>query len=168
MYVPFPCSGTAAARQRADYRCRSTSRQQEPLRPSARPITMIGMRRTGVLLGILLMAVAGCTGSSPSSRPGPTHAPAAIEGHISGVLLISAMYTRTTAGTVTLDGPVSRLIRVGSDGRFAASVPAGQYRLTGHSPLYGSGAYPCKTVGDAPVTIAPAVTVAAQVVCVER
>ena len=148
-------------------RCRSASRQK-PLRPTRRPITMSGMKRTGVLLAIVLMAGAGCTGASSSSRPAPTNAPAATEGHISGVLLISAMYTKTTAGTVTLDGPVSRLVRVGSDGRFAASVPAGQYRLTGHSPLYGSGAYPCKTVGDAPVTVAAGATVAAQVVCVEK
>jgi hypothetical protein len=78
------------------------------------------------------------------------------------------MHTTTTTGTVTLAGPVSRLVRVGSDGHFDGSVPPGQYLLTGHSPLYGSGAYPCRTIGNAPVTVTAGATVAAQVVCVER
>ena len=140
--------------------------QQEPLRPTPRPMTMIGMKRAGVLLPMLLIAGTGCAGTSSSSAP--SSAPAAVEGHISGVLLISAMRTGTTAGTVALDGPVSRLLRVGADGRFAAAVPAGRYRLTGHSQLYGSGAYPCQRGGNAPVAVAAGTTVMAQVVCVEK
>jgi hypothetical protein len=52
------------------------------------------------------------------------------------------------SGTVVLSGGVSADHRdVGPDGTFRFSPPPGRYRLTGTSPSYGSGIYPCRANG---------------------
>lgn len=54
---------------------------------------------------------------------------------------------------MTLTAPgVHRDIPVGTSGSYSAAVPPGNYTVTGHSPLYQSGAGLCQATGAATVT----------------
>jgi hypothetical protein len=59
---------------------------------------------------------------------------------------------------VNIDGPVSRHVTVGPDGKYVAVLPVGTYAVTGGS---------CRTVADA-VTLAAGETVTADVICSVR
>ena len=50
-------------------------------------------------------------------------------------------------GSVTAGGTVRRTVRTDARGRFRLWLPAGRYRLTGHSPRYGAGRYLCRAAG---------------------
>ena len=52
------------------------------------------------------------------------------------------------------------------DGRFEIRLPFGNYKVTGTSPLFGSGAYECNVVPPPPVTVGDKTTTAVTVECV--
>jgi hypothetical protein len=56
-------------------------------------------------------------------------------------------------------------VSVGTDGRYAVTVPAGTYTVVGRSPLYQGGAAYCYAAK--PVTVGSGSTAAARVVCDE-
>ena len=74
---------------------------------------------------------------------------------------------RPLPGSVTIDGPVTQHVVVGSDGRYRVILPAGTYTVTGTSPQYNDGATNCRTDGDT-VTLTTGATVAADVSCEEK
>ena len=118
---------------------------------------------------VLLLLVAGCTSSNHNGIPRPTTS-VALTGQLAGVLLISSPMRTTypTSGSAELVGPVRRQLAIGSDGRFVAEVPPGQYRVTGHSPPYGNGAYDCIVSSGRSVQVSRGQTTQIEVVCLEK
>jgi hypothetical protein len=69
---------------------------------------------------------------------------------------------------VTISTPKGEYrVAVGRDGRYSVDVTAGTYRVTGTSPLYGSGSQPCSPLHPV-VTVAPYQDVHVDVLCQER
>jgi hypothetical protein len=69
-------------------------------------------------------------------------------------------------GTVTVSGGlVPYSMRVTTNGTFRFSLPPGDYRVSGASPLYGNGSATC---GGAAVRVKPNLTVSINVVCQEK
>jgi hypothetical protein len=59
------------------------------------------------------------------------------------------------AGKVTVSGKGVHLdVEVGQDGAYAINVPAGRYKVTGHSPsaVVNDREMPCRSLKDAQVT----------------
>ena len=72
---------------------------------------------------------------------------------------------RPVSGSVNIDGPVSRHVTVGPDGKYAAVLPVGTYAVTGAMGQdTSSSPGGCRTIADA-VTLAAGETVTADVVC---
>jgi hypothetical protein len=118
------------------------------------PSGMEHLRRAWLVGLVTALAVSGC--SSPAGRPGATgslseqqHGGAGVAlrvdvtGRLEGVGGPAPGAPRRWPGTVSWSGPTHGTVRVGTDGRFVLSLPAGRYRLTGHSPRYGDGDYLC-------------------------
>jgi hypothetical protein len=63
------------------------------------------------------------------------------------------------AGVVTarerVGSAVPTTVAVGSDGRFAMTLPEGVYEVTGYSPRFGDGKYPCTPGGPVTITTRP-------------
>jgi hypothetical protein len=55
------------------------------------------------------------------------------------------------------------VVQVGDDGSFSVTVPPGRYDVSGRSPSFGDGTYPCDSAGLVRVTAATSVS--ADVVC---
>ena len=108
--------------------------------PSPALFTMLdsAMQPTGRLTGRLL-AVGGPPGAAP--RPLP--------------------------GQVTVGSRLSIPLPIGDDGRFAASLAPGRYRIVGYSPLYNDGKAPCMPLHPF-VTVRAGQTVRVQVLCQEK
>jgi hypothetical protein len=116
-------------------------------------------------LAVAALSLAGFTAACSS---GPSPADGTVTGHLYGVGGPAAVGAppspRPWPGTVTLVGSgVHRDVPVGADGTFSVVVPAGRYTVTGHSPNYGGGAYPCQAEG--PVTGTRGHTTKADVLC---
>jgi hypothetical protein len=118
------------------------------------------------LIGLCLAAacLAGLTAACSGQGP----ADGTVAGHLYGVggpaSAAAPPSPRPWPGTVTLTGPgVHRDVPVGASGTFSVTVPPGTYTVTGHSPLYGSGAYACQAAG--PVTVTSGHTTQADVLC---
>jgi hypothetical protein len=89
----------------------------------------------------LLALLAACTNSDDAAL-------ATISGRLLAVGGPAPGTARPLPGTVTLENTATHsttLLRVGQDGRYTTSVGAGTYKIVGHSPLYGSGKYECKS-----------------------
>ena len=112
-----------------------------------RSLTVVGLAAA--------LAMSGC--SSTGSGPGATGSLAPpqsitdgigdrvqVVGLLEGVGGPAPGAPRHWPGTVAWAGPTHGTVPVGSDGRFVLSLPPGRYRLTGHSPMYGDGAYLCQ------------------------
>lgn len=103
--------------------------------------------RVGLVLAaafVPVLAVA-CSGQGPAEGT--------ITGHLYAVGGPAPGLPRPLPGTVTLTGPgVRRDVPVGAGGAYSVTIPAGRYTVTGHSPLYGSGAYLCRAAGAVIVT----------------
>ncbi len=117
------------------------------------------------LLGLALAAVC-LAGLTAACSGGP--ADGTVTGHLYGVggpaSVAAPPSPRPWPGSVTLTAPgVDRDVPVGADGAFSVTVPPGKYTVTGHSPLYGSGAYLCRATG--PVTVTSGRTTRADVLC---
>ena len=118
------------------------------------------------LVGVALAAVCLAGFTAACSGQGP--ADGTVTGHLYGVggpaTLTAPPSPRPWPGTVTLSGPgVNRDVPVGASGIFSVMVPPGRYTVTGHSPLYGSGAYLCQAAGA--VTVTSGHTTKADVLC---
>jgi hypothetical protein len=101
------------------------------------------------------LAMSGC--SSPGGGPAATGVPGApragvdgaaphvaVTGWLEGVGGPAPGAPRRWPGTVSWTGSTQGTVRIGAGGRFVLSLPAGRYRLTGHSPRYGGGNYVCR------------------------
>jgi len=124
-----------------------------------------------------LVTVTACTGrhgqpaptsSARPTSPGPTttlgQQP---HGEVQGRLLLDAgLYRHSVPGTVTIDGPDHRTVAVGADGRYSAELAPGVYRITGHSPTYGSNTGTC--FFRLPVTITAGSSLQADVRCLGK
>ena len=119
-------------------------------------IIRIGLPLAAVCLAAL---TAGCSGQNPADGT--------LTGHLYGVggpAIETPPAPRPWPGTVTLTGPgVHRDVSVGPSGTYSITVPAGHYTVTGHSPLFGSGAYQCQAMGV--VTVTSGHTTRADVLC---
>ena len=109
----------------------------------------------------------GCTSRSASAAPDVTRVPAPRQGTISGLLIISGMHESTTTGSVAATGPVTVTADVGPGGRFAMTVPGGEYEVTGRSPQFGDGRYTCHADRQ-PVDVRPGRSSTVKVLCVEK
>lgn len=101
----------------------------------------------GLPLAVVCLAgfTAACSGQEPADGT--------LTGHLYGVGGPAPGSPRPWPGTVTLTGPgVHRDVPVGPGGSYSVMVPAGRYTVTGHSPLYDSGAGLCQATGAATVT----------------
>lgn len=119
----------------------------------------------------LLLLSGACTHASTQGGPTPTSSRTPVaQRRLSGVLMISPPMTRSfaTSGTVVLAGPASRRIAVGADGRFEATVPPGEYVVTGRSPLYGGGSYTCITTNAKTLAVPAGKSVSTEVWCLEK
>ena len=95
------------------------------------------------------MCLAGFTAAFSGHNP----ADGTLTGHLYGVGGPAPGLPRPWSGTVTVTGPgVQRDVLIGASGTYSVMVPAGSYTVTGHSPLYGSGAGLCQAAGVARVT----------------
>lgn len=92
--------------------------------------------QTQAILNSVQHPVAHPTGRI-SGRLEAVGGPPPVDGH--------AALPRPLAGSVTLDGRGgTQTIVVDHTGRFSTALPPGRYRVTGHSPAYGGGRYPCQ------------------------
>jgi hypothetical protein len=139
-----------------------------------------GMARQALIAATLtaFAIVTACTGRhgqpAPRSSAVPTSpAPTATlgqppHGEVHGRLLLDLFLQkfRPVRGTVTIDGPDHRTIPVGADGRYSATLAPGVYRITGHSPIYGSNTGTC--IFRLPVTITTGSSLQADVRCLGK
>jgi hypothetical protein len=130
--------------------------------PSSAPhIITIGPRTLAVItvliaIGIALLAYFLTSGQGPADGTVTGHL-YRVGGPVRGLL-------RPWPGTVTLTGPdFRRNVPVGASGAYSVTVPAGSYTVTGHSPLYGSGAGLCRAASV--VTVTSGHTTKAEVLC---
>lgn len=139
-------------------------------------------RRVKLLLclGILVPVVTGCTphgtaggaagatGASGAAGAGAGQPQAGeVRGHLYGTGGISPGSPRPWDGTVTVTGAgFRREILVGADGAFALSLAPGRYLLTGRSPHFGGGRYPCNA--SQPADIRAGRTISVDVLCSMR
>ena len=104
-----------------------------------------------ISLGLTLAAV--CLAGLTAACSGQAPAEGTLTGHLYGVGGPAPGLPRPWPGTVTLTGPgIRRDIPVGASGSYSVMVSPGTYTVTGHSPLYGSGAVLCRAAGAAAVT----------------
>lgn len=125
----------------------------------------------GLATTALLLLSGACTHASSQARPTTDSSPITVaQGHLGGVLMISPPMSPSfaTRGTIVLSGVVTRRIAVGADGRFDVDVPAGDYSVTGHSPLYGGGSYTCGTSTIKNVTVPAGGSATTTVSCLEK
>jgi hypothetical protein len=88
-----------------------------------------------------------------------------VAGTLEAVGGIASGFHPFSEGTVTISaGRVPHYMRVTANGTFRFSVPPGDYRVTGTSPLYGNGSATC---GGVTVRVKPNVAVSINVVCQE-
>ena len=114
-------------------------------------------------LAVAAVSLAGFTAAC-SGPAGPNPADGTLTGHLYGVGGPAPGLPRPWPGTVTVVGPGIHLdVAVSADGAFSFRVPAGRYTVTGHSPNYGSDAYPCQAEGA--VTVTRGHTTKADVLC---
>jgi hypothetical protein len=125
-------------------------------------------------LGLLPACAAAPSGTGALSLSGTTHTSQKAPSHTSetGVLRGRLLFVggpapgspRPLSGTIVVTGKLSLMVAVGPDGRYAATVPAGTYRVAGSSPAFGSGQYGCHA--RSLVRVVPKGTVRADVLCV--
>lgn len=73
---------------------------------------------------------------------------------------------RPLPGKITIAGPVTQTVIVGTDGRFQVLLPPGKYAVTGISPLYNGGRGRCRALR--PVTVTGGTTARDDVFCQEK
>jgi hypothetical protein len=102
------------------------------------------------VIGLTVAAV--CLAGFTAACSGHNPADGVLAGHLYGVGGPAPGLPRPWPGTVTVTGPgLHRDVPVGASGSYLVTVPAGRYTVTGHSPLYGGGAYLCQAAGVATV-----------------
>lgn len=95
------------------------------------------------------VCLAGFTAACSAQAP----AGGTLTGHLYGVGGPAPGLPRPWPGTVTVTGPgIHREVPVGASGAYSVMIPAGEYTVAGHSPLYQSGAGLCQATGVAAVT----------------
>jgi hypothetical protein len=134
------------------------------------------MRHNGMrtLLVVLLLCAAsmtaGCSGANaPTTEVAASHA-TKVDGTLSGRLITvggpAPGSPSPVAGAVTVTGGGVHLdVKVGLDGAYSVSLPAGRYTVVGHSPSVTAegAAMPCPGRKEARVT--PGATVVLDAVC---
>jgi hypothetical protein len=109
---------------------------------------------------------AACTASH--ARPStPTSSPASnatLTGRLIEVGGPAPGLARPVPGSVNIDGPVSRHVSVGPDGKYAAALPVGTYTVTGAMGQDTTSPGGCRTIADT-VTLAAGQAVVSDVVC---
>lgn len=112
------------------------------------------MRR--MRLSVLFVLLAACSSTRHAAVPttvatckgGISGASADRPAELRGALLIAGPFRgyQPTSGTVTIASLPSRTtcqVQVGRDGRFVAQLAPGTYAVSGRSPMFGYGRYPC-------------------------
>jgi hypothetical protein len=111
-----------------------------------------------------LAAALACAAACTVACSGPPPATGTLRGHLLGVGGPVPGPGRPWTGTVTVTGPgVHRDVAVGQGGAYSVPLPAGSYRVAGHSPSYGGGAGQCRAAGL--VTVRGGRSVTADVLC---
>jgi hypothetical protein len=127
---------------------------------------VVAVFRRAMLLLAATSLTAACTTTHPHP-PTPTPS-AASSATLTGRLIVVGGpppgLARPVSGSVDIDGPVSRHVTVGTDGKYAAVLPVGTYAVTGNMGQDNSSPGGCRTTADA-VTLAAGETVAADVFC---
>jgi hypothetical protein len=136
------------------------------------------MRFSCTIIGVALAATVGLTAcgshaSTPAASgvsPGPTPVAgccAPMTPRVTGHLVTEGGPAGTPSmhwpGTITVRGPVDRTVRTDVHGGFRLDLPAGSYRVTGHSPRYQSGRATCSASG--PLVVRPGAAASVDVVC---
>ena len=144
------------------------------------------MRQIGCAL-VLSLGLVGCSSSQPSAASrsttsgsyvtitrcltgvsgGAAERPSEILGTLEMVGGPAPGLPRPVRGTVTATASSGNRcdVKVGDDGRFDLDLAPGVYRLTGRSPRFGGGRYPC--AADGKVALAGPLIVA-NVICSVR
>ena len=134
------------------------------------------MRRAALALSVLSLTAACTTMHSASHPPAsspvsPSSSPPAGNATLTGLLLAVGGAPpgspRLLPGSVTITGPVTQHVVVGTDGKYQAVLPVGTYTVTGTSPQFNDGATNCRIAG-ATVTLKPGRPVVADVMCEEK
>jgi hypothetical protein len=110
----------------------------------------------GLVVALLTLGSACGPGSSPAAPTGGLPAKYVVTGHLEGVGGPSGRGATPWTGTVTWTGSRHGSAHTDSHGLFTLELPRGTYRLTGHSPSFGDGAYLCSAVH--PVTLSGTTT----------
>ena len=130
-----------------------------------RRIVVLMYRRFLFALAATCLAAACTATHSRPPAPTPSAATSAtLTGHLLEVGGPAPGSARPVSGSITLDGPVSRHVTVGPDGKYSVVVPVGTYAVTGAMGDDASSSVGCRTIADA-VTLAAGETVAADVIC---
>ncbi len=107
----------------------------------------------GLVVAVLGLASACGPGSSPVVPNNiDLRATYVVTGHLEGVGGPVGGRVRHWPGTIHVQGPVHQDVATDAHGRFHLRLPPGHYVLTGHSPQYGDGRYPCQAEGSLVVT----------------
>jgi hypothetical protein len=115
------------------------------------------IRRVATSL-LCCIALIACSGHEP-------------RGTVSGTLTLSGGETagstpvRGTVKAQPVAGGVITEVPVSDDGRFEIRLRPGDYKLTGTSPLFGSGAYECFVNPPTNVSVGDSTAIAVTVVC---
>lgn len=116
-----------------------------------------------VLIAAMTMGAKGCGGKDTAAYP----AGGVISGMLEAVGGPAGIAPRPLPGQVSaMGGGHAYHVAVGQNGDYAMNVPAGTYTITGHSPLYQSGALSCQAQG--PVAVRSSTQTSADVYCQER
>jgi hypothetical protein len=129
------------------------------------PVRPIGVKRHTLLALLLLpVALSACHADLGEHSPATTQA-------VSGTLRMTGGPSDATqpgvAGRVVFASQQAReVITAAADGSFSGSLPAGTYRVTGTSPLFGDGQGVCRTT--APVVVTDGAVTGLVVACSRR
>jgi len=120
----------------------------------------LGVLRTSLALGVAAAALSACSGPSPAIPVSGT-----LVGHLRQVGGPPPGIDRPVPGTMTITGPVTKQIHVGSDGAYSVELPPGSYTLMGHSPttLVDDTQQDCPGLASAQVKVSATTT--ADAVC---
>ena len=131
----------------------------------SRRIVVLMYRRVMLALAATSLTAA-CT--TTHARPTtPTSSPASnatLTGRLIEVGGPAPGLARPVPGSVNIDGPVSRHVTVGPDGKYVAVLPAGTYTVTGAMGQDTNSPGGCRTIADT-VTLAAGQPVVSDVVC---
>jgi len=123
-----------------------------------------------VMLALAATSLAAACTSTHAGPTTPTSSPASnatLTGRLIEVGGPAPGLARPVPGSVNIDGPVSRHVTVGSDGKYAAVLPVGTYTVTGAMGQDTNSPGGCRTTADT-VSLAAGQAVASDVVCSVR